>query len=242
MADTWRSSGSSDSCPLLDVSTPKMKAHGQITYSHNWNRTSPAAYKHLSFWQKYGEQDGCAKVFSWNSFLAIWWVSHTLQHTHHLSWLHGKKAEACNQSWLRCYQAATGCLLLTDLDLRWCATFSCTTTVIYEVSVCVFFVCVRESVWERVAGGGVSPQGCIRFEPEIPHGSAHTSLSSIQVRPKSRLGDCLQSHPKLCTMFWILLINSSRNTNFKLSRWQLKLTGEFIPNHQLSADTQAHDD
>lgn len=50
-------------------------------------------------------------------------VSHTLQHTHHLLWLHGKKAEACNQSWLRWYRAATGSLCSLWIETHgdvWC--------------------------------------------------------------------------------------------------------------------------
>lgn len=110
---------------------------------------------------------------------------HTLSSTHttYHDYMEEKRAEACNQSWLRCYQPATGCLLLMDLDSRWCVMFSYMTTVIYDV-------CLRGEEGEGTGGEGAR----LKF----PDGSLHTS---IQVQPKSRPGDYLQVPRKTAQCF-----------------------------------------
>lgn len=105
MADTWRSSGSLDSCPLLDASNQNIRQH--MARSRPTDTGTIPQHKNIS-------TSGTSVV--------IWWVSHSPRHTPliMIAW-RKKKTKPCNQSWMRCYQAATGCLLLMNLDPRWCS-------------------------------------------------------------------------------------------------------------------------
>lgn len=136
-------------------------------------------------------------------------------HTTYHDCMEEKRAEACNQSWLRCYQPATGCLLLMDLDARWCVMFSYMTTVIYEVCLWGRGGEGRGSVWNFQTGVYIPPS---RFS------------QNLDLEIASRL------HAKLHNVFEFYSKNSPWQTGFKLSRSKLKLTHEFIPSHQLSAE------
>lgn len=64
MADTWRSNGSLDSCPLLDASNQNIRQH--MVRSHPPDTGSIAQHKNIS-------TSGTSVV--------NWWVSHSPQHT-----------------------------------------------------------------------------------------------------------------------------------------------------------------